>query len=209
MDINLAELRRQSRIAAVLTALSALIVLGSLLLSYSQTVKAEARLAKIQADIATKQVKLEELQSSIAGLQKQHDALFSAISQTSAKSKTSFETLQKVVSAEPSLADQIPRVYMIAARSRGEETIQKASTSLRDAGFIVPAVEERGDPTANVHTYVRRFYEDEQSQEDAKKIKSALDQAGVPSEIQYVGPDPGNPLPPRRTYEFWLGKSPK
>jgi hypothetical protein len=198
MDVDLQQLRRQSIISALLTAIASILVLGSLFWSYRQTIAAEKKAEAILEDANQKKSSLE---ADIRNLQAQKNAYQATLNATVTQEK-----LNSFLSQNPSIASSMPRLFIETADPNQQNLAGKAAVALRAAGLTVPTphVVQANFPPK---TELRFFYNDEQATKDVQQIQQILAGLSITANAQLVKLKPDQDLPPPRQYELWFGTS--
>jgi hypothetical protein len=208
MPIDLVELKRQSKIAAVLTAISSLVVLASLLFGYKQITSAERKVASAEQRIAHLQIEEERLKRETADLTIKKDALSSSINNTIRDTSTPPPNSAK--EAARSVSGHAVTISILIAEKRDRSEAEKAAQVLRSRGYDVTddiKVTPLGESPHE--TTVRFFQYDRTTVAIGKDLVQLLKGIGftVRPEFddEYVGDSSG---PPPGTYEVWIGLNP-
>ena len=194
MPIDLTELKRQSKIAAVLTLISSFVVLASLLFGYVQTNRAEHRVAELQKTEERLKKETDDLERKREGLTKDINRTINADSTQTAQRPT------------PSVSGHPVQIFIDVVETRNPAEAQKAAEVLRSHGYVVKAIDVKRVGEAPHETTVRFFQYDRSTVAVGKDLVNILKGIGftVRPEFddEYVGdssgPDPG-------TFEFWIG----
>lgn len=202
MPIDLDQLKHQSKIAAVLTALSSTVVLASLLFSFIETNHARTRLNEIQAETNALTSQRDSLKGEVA----QYSV---AVRNLIASPGVSRSSVNAALSLTPSIAAQIPRISIKIADTRDRNEANTAAQVLQSNGYIVPDIEVTPGSNSTHETTVRYFQHDPKTVSGANDIVKILKSAGfdVRPEFddEFVG---GSTAPPPGTFEFWIGSNP-
>ena len=202
MPLDLIELKRQSRIAAILTAVSSMIVLAALLFSYVQTNHAEQTLNQIRDETKLLTIQRDSLRTEIA-----KDMI--VLRKLGSSPGLSGDALNKALKSTPSVAERIPRVSIEIAETRDRAEAERAADILKSKGYIVPDIIVEPKSNSARETSIRYFQNDAKTVADAKQIAEIVRQIGftVKTEFdnEYVGTDQA---PPPGQYEFWIGMNP-
>jgi hypothetical protein len=199
MDVDLQQLRRQSIISALLTAIASILVLGSLFWSYRQTIAAEKKAEAILEDANQKKTALE---ADIKNLQAQKSAYQATLNATVTQEK-----LNSFLSENPSVASSIPRLFIEIADQSQQILAGKAAVALRGAGLTVPTPHIVPQANFPPKTELRFFYNDEQATKDVQQIQQILAGLSITANAQLVKLKPDQDPPPPRQYELWFGTS--
>ena len=207
MAIDLKELRRQSRIAAALTAFASILVLGSLFVSYNQTVQAKRELQNLQVQVSNAKSELSTLQEESSTLKKENGELEENIKGKLRALNDLYQdpraasVLNQAALANPAIANAIPRIFLHSNGNPNKDLMEKVATSLRLKGFVVPAPDDvsiNGNPTAL--QIVTNHAVDES---DMSLIEQALAANGI-SNVPTISPFPPGIRHPPRTYAVYL-----
>jgi hypothetical protein len=210
MGIDLKQLRRQSQLAATLTAVASIIILVSLIFSYRQTIQAKRDLSQLQAEVENKKDEKERLEREIKELEEQKTALVTLTNGVVSKSPNAAKFVKETVAASPSIASAVPRIYIQTPRPTASSMPfdpKGLSSRLRSAGFIVPTTEIVSSDSAPDKTQLRYFSDGPTAQKDVNSIADILRSAGLKVQPTLVKTLPGASQPLPRTYEVWFGKS--
>ena len=207
MAIDLSEIRRQSRIAAALTAFASILVLGSLFLSYHQTVQARRDLQNLRVQISSAKSALSALQEKNSTLKEENGELEKNIKgKTTALNELFSDAdaagmLNQAALANPAIANAIPRIFLHSNGDPNKDLLKKVAANLRAKGFVVPAPDDvsiNGNPMA-----LQIFTNDAVDENDVSLIKQALAASGL-SNVPTVSPWPRPIKHPARTYAVYL-----
>ena len=180
---QVARLEESSRRSAVLSAIGALVLAGSLLLTAVLLFK-EAELRKTADELAVSNHQLAEKSEASAALARQYaqqaqqarDALAkfsSAAVMTGSGSKGNLA--DQVIASDPNLAKAVPRIYMHIARPSQKKHAQEVSAALQNQGFVVIGIDTINLPGGAPEETVVHFHNrDAVNQSDTAGILKVL-----------------------------------
>jgi len=206
MAIDFSELRRQSRIAAVLTAVASILVLGSLLVSYHETAQAKRELTSLQAQIGMAESDLLALQTKKRELKLQQRGLTSALNDIVATDGKAAGMLNQAAADNPAVAKAVPRIFLHSNRNPNKELLKAIEAKLRAQGFVVPAPDDdsnQGDPS---FIQIVFFNNDVAAYSDVPLIKQALIESGLGDVSYHIQLYTSTNHPPR-TYAVYLPRN--
>ncbi len=204
MPIDLNELKRQSKIAAVLTFVASLVVLASLLFGYLQINRAERNLAKLDSD----RKNLEEVNTNLekvnSDLKKKRDALTQEIN-----TFISTNTNQPTQRPGPTVSGHPVSISIDIAETRDRAEAEKAAEVLRSKGYAVTAIDVKRLGEATHDTTIRFFQYDRNTVAIGKDLVELLRGIGFKVRPEFDAEFVGTAHPPSPgTYEFWIGINP-
>jgi uncharacterized protein YoxC len=204
MSLDLVELRRQSKIAAILTALSSLLVLASLLFGYVQTNRAQRKVMELsgEADKLTIQIKSRKKEADL--LQHKVEALNQQINGYISNKPVEAAQTETVL-----VAGHEATISVNIAETRDRTEAEKAAEVLRSDGYRVTGIDVKRLGEATHETTVRFFQYDRQTVAVGKRIVDILKGAGFTVRPEFDDEFVGqSTAPPPGTYEFWIGMNP-
>ncbi len=209
MAVDLVELRKQSRIAAASTALASLLVLGSMIWSYRQTLSARQQLHTIQdqtaharADLVELEQKRQELQKKIQQSEATANTLKIALNGVVTGNSQATKKLDEIASQNSAVAQAVPRIFI--HRSNNKEVAEQVARKLRLSGFIVPAPDIISSGPKRVEIVYFQGTNDPQVISDVEAIKEALRATRPELEQVWVQEDINHKQHPNRTYVLYL-----
>jgi hypothetical protein len=179
---NLEYIRRSSRRAALVTLVSGLVLVTSLVFSWSQIRSLDQKLEIKRSEIGELDKVITQKQSKIKELNNE----LRLISKTTAPETT------KTLPA---------RVYIHIADEKQRKMAEAAAAQLRATGYIVPGIEYVGHvgPTP---TQVRYFRRNDEQGTALKGILTALQERGIEASPQYIS---GYSTIGLGHFELWFG----
>jgi hypothetical protein len=203
MDINLDALRRQSRVAGVLSGVATVIVVGALYLSFHQTVGAKQDLETVRVQENQASTENAHLRTDVGQLQSTKNKYAEALSATVANSPEAAKALSDSISQSPELATAIPRVFIHMNGSSKTALALQIQKDLKAQGFVVPAPDKLPPINGKVAAWRLHYsYRDAVTESDVAKIQAVFKADQIPLAASYIS---YAPTPPPRTYAIYLG----
>jgi len=147
MAVDLAVLKRQSRISAILTAVGSLVVLTALASNYVMYRKE----VSVADTLRSERDRSQQLSSQLQATQ-------SALNAFIGKTPNAQTGIDLAIASQPQLAREAPRVFLEYPVDQQEKIAENAATALRQSGFTVPPVHAVG-ALSPPHTEVRFVYD--------------------------------------------------
>jgi hypothetical protein len=210
MDINYDELRKQSRIAAGLTACASVLVLGSLLWSTWETRNAQRELNAIALQKAALQKDIWTLNSQVQSIKFQKEKLERADAGQSAALNAlvmddakATKALNEVAQSNALVAQSVPRIFIHQKDSK--ELALNVAQKLRSLGYIVLAPDEMEDGDGTRIVYFNGP-DDPETIADVQAIKQAMKDSNPAFSSIWVQLD-NRHRHPNRTYAIYVEKT--
>jgi hypothetical protein len=207
MEVNYAELRKQSRVAAWLTAIATLIVLGSLVWSSWETRNARRDVYALAKQKAELQQEIGPLDKRVRMLILQKEKLEQADKGQSAALNALVENdlkatniLEQAARKDSLVAQSVPRIFI---HQHGEKQVASdLAKNLRMRGYVVLAPDEKSDGFGTRIVFFNGP-DDPETHSDVEAIKDAMKQVdpklnGVRAQWDNQHHHPG------RTYAIWI-----
>jgi len=111
------------------------------------------------------------------------------------------QAIERLVQAAPNVARNLTRVYLHITDEKQRPRARRIAEQLKQAGYIVPAIEDVSDRKLRISTQVR-YYDafTEAEKEEAQKIRNLLRDWGIKAETLPIKA-PSRPW----QYEIWFG----
>ena len=209
MPIDTAELRKQSHLAALLTAVASLIVLSSLAISSWLTFRATQNLKAIQTQTRIAKQNLVDLRQDVAALRSQRNELTSALSQVVTGNAQAARQLDIVAARNDALARAVPRIFI--HESNNAQLANEIAQSLRAKGYVVlaPDTVSYNSLKDEILHPIEIFYfgqsDDSQTVADVEAIREAMHAASPDLGWAWAQQDVDH-YHPLRTYVIFLRK---
>lgn len=122
------------------------------------------------------------------------------IGQENKRVENTREVIDRLIQTAPSIARNLTRIYLHISDEKQRPRARLIAKQLKQAGYLVPGIEDVGERGRRIPTQVRYYARTEAERDEAQKIIDLLQGWGIQAQNQPIR-DASRPW----QYEIWFG----